>query len=549
MEDPSEIRTNADLGRALDALRQRYGLSYGKMETRARRLGKHLPHQTANDAVKNGTSTWETVETFLVVCDVSAEEFPRWNAAWRACQESGRQRDAPVIEPEFQADLIDLDSVELIRSVQEAHQERVRATVDRLGVPMAERWGLDELGRLRRAVETRAIPGHLDDRRCIDLLGALCEAVEAKAVLAALGGSHIRLERLKWIYQDVIRRAPSSNTADGLLVEAAQVTVVERRETSGLPLTALTRFVLAVAADPQAAAGRVASPAKALLASGSPLAGWIRRSGHQFADAEAYLHEATDRPGWLVIDLDDEPQLPGQSLWPRTLTASLYGGSVPMSNKETCAGDHELEATLRRLLEPFDIQFGTVVDICAPRALLERGVEHMDIIGFDRHSDYFEPLIAGYLPRLRWSKRQRDHGQYRRLRERVRQSLWNTNAVELPSDRCEEPRAVLDWLRQHLTSPVVLASPTRGPGGVDPLQIALQQGCGFVLWFPEGPHDDALKQVLAKAEQIPVDKRRTRLPDSLSDLPIQPLILWDDPDGRGGIQGPPPPVRLSSPFG
>lgn len=86
--NPTEVRSRADFGVALDTLRLSLGLSYRNLERRAEKRdpARLLPAATANDAVRSGRPKWETVEIFLDACDVPPSERHAWHEAWQRAQ-------------------------------------------------------------------------------------------------------------------------------------------------------------------------------------------------------------------------------------------------------------------------------------------------------------------------------------------------------------------------------------------------------------------------------------------------------------------------------
>ncbi|EFC83277.1 WD-40 repeat protein [Parafrankia sp. EUN1f] len=78
---------------ALDALRQRLGLSLANLETKARQLpprkngqARWLPRSTTSDLLSKGRPSQETLETFLAVCEVPAQDVSHWIAALHRVQ-------------------------------------------------------------------------------------------------------------------------------------------------------------------------------------------------------------------------------------------------------------------------------------------------------------------------------------------------------------------------------------------------------------------------------------------------------------------------------
>jgi hypothetical protein len=409
-----------------------------------------------------------------------------------------------------------------------------RALADLLGTAeapaMPTRWALEEIRALRGAVHVGVPMSQADARGCADALVSLCDSALVGPVLQAIGVDELTQERAQCLYRSVVERWPTSGSVRGMVTEAAQVALVERRNLMGLDLDALSRFVLALAAD------------RGLTTVASVLADWIRETGHQVADAEAFLAQRTAREVWLLVDLGDEP-LPGRDHpWPRLLTAQLCpkgwerdDAPLPVTEQEICAREEDLVPALRRLLSRLDLPgSGLFVDIAAPRMLLDGGVEHLDVMPVDE--DAYEPFTAGYRPRMRWSKRRTSRQSFERLRARTACAVWRNDVVHLAPEHCSDREAVRVWLRRH-TSQVLLGSP--GPGGFDPLRTMLTDGHGFVVWFPGGVDEQALGDVRAAQSGTPIAARKTALPDALSSsLRCRHVVIWDDPDGREGIRMP-----------
>jgi hypothetical protein len=87
-------------------------------------------------------------------------------------------------------------------------------------------------------------------------------------------------------------------------------------------------------------------------------------------------------------------------------------------------------------------------------------------------------------------------------------------------------------------------------GQSSPLRLLLKEGYGFLIWFPRGGdarHRRVISRVVAR---IPVAARRAVIPDELPGLPIKPVIIWDDPRGRGDFElpSPIPAQHISAPY-
>jgi hypothetical protein len=371
------------------------------------------------------------------------------------------------------------------------------------------RWNLDELSELRRRVgaDGRSISKEAD------ALAALCQALGAKPTFLAAGGSRLELGQLQVIYRREIGAWPSGNSADALLAEAANAGIAERRRGTAMgPLGALARFVVGVSAALKA------SPQDNDL-----MATWIGSLGHQLADAQAHYDQRQDKSAWLVIDLGDEPR-PGADPWPTLVTWTLLvrGGQVPGEPVRCEPTQEGLRQALTHVLGLVPAAHPLLVDLVLPRALMDAGIEHWPLLEVDGAA---EPLSSECHPRLRWSRRRRDARLHNRLRDRTGQGLWTGGARS--------------WLRNDPRRACFL-------GGrdvlsrEDPLRGLLRDGCGFVIWFPDGIQDSAVRQIDNAIRGMPDTARRDAIPDNLPDFSKNPpAVIWDDPDGRRGILLPP----------
>lgn len=376
------------------------------------------------------------------------------------------------------------------------------------GSDLPEAWTLDELTGLRRKME--ADMGGVS--KASDVVVSLCEALEAKRVFLAVGGSRLELGQLEVIYQCEIGAWPRSVSADGLLTEAAGAGIIERRSAGSGPLSALVRFVIGVAAV-----------MRFPLQDGGFLARWVESMGGQWPDALAHYRRRLDASAWLVIDLGDEPGR-GAALWPTFLTWMLMTrdgvlAGDPVRPEPTADGLRQALAEILRLVPPAR---PLLVDIVLPHALMDKGIEHWPVIEVDGIG---EPLSAECPTRLRWGRRRRDARLHNRLLDRVAQASWDGEA--------------LHWRR---------ADPRRACflGGRDPqspedqLRTLLREGCGFMIWFPSGLDNRAVREIARAVRALPVAARRGALPDHLPAFTAnRPAVIWDDPQGRGMFQLPP----------
>ena len=370
-------------------------------------------------------------------------------------------------------------------------------------------WTLAELSELRRKVEAE---GRSVSKEA-DTLTALCQALQAKPVFLAVGGSRLELGQLQVIYRREIGVWPGGNSADALLVEAASAGIAERRRLTAMgPLGALARFVVGVAAA-----------LKVLPQDDDLVALWIGSMGHQLADAQAHYGLRQDNSAWLVIDLGDEPRRDAAP-WPTVVTWTLLTGDDGMAGdpvrvEPTADG---LRQALIGILRRTPPARPLLVDLAVPRVLMDAGIEHWPVLEVD---DAAEPLSAECRPRLRWSRRRRDARLHNRLLDRTEQASWKGEAKH--------------WLRNDPHYACFLGG-SDVQSREDPLRMMLREGHGFVIWFPSGITGTAVRQIAKAIRAVPVPARRSVLPDQLPDFKEnRPAVIWDDPQGRGRFRLPP----------
>jgi hypothetical protein len=407
-----------------------------------------------------------------------------------------------------------LPMLALSGDVQEAYRQTLDAIDGASAITRA--WTLDELTELQH----RATANGQGASKTADTLTALREALIAKPIFLAVGGSEVQLGQLQVTYRREIGAWPDGSSADALLVEAANVTIAERRTETSLPLSALARFLIGVAA-------LLRVPPK----QGSAMAHWISSLGHQLADAQEHYAQRRDDPAWLLIDLGDEPRAGAATPWPTTVTWTRFtrdddpvGGSIRC--EPTADGLRRALSAVLQLIPPAR---PLLVDLAVPRALMDEGIEHWPIIEVDGEA---EALSVDCSPRLRWSRRRRDVRLFNRLLDRMEQASWKGD--------------VKQWLRNDPRYACFLGgSDVQAP--TDPLRVLLRDGCGFVIWFPGGLPASAVRKISKSVRRVPVSARILVLPDH---LPIfneeRPVIIWDDPRGRGEFHLP-PPVMPESP--
>lgn len=428
-------------------------------------------------------------QRFRAVLGITEPELPVVGSASLAALSGSR---APTLSPD----------------VRESFRAALAATLRPYGLP--GNWDLDELSELRRKTEADG----LGACRATDLLTALCEALAAKPVFRALGGDLLRLEELQLIYEREIRAWPEVNSADALLVEAADRGIAERRSPVTEPLGALARFMVGVAAT-----------RKVPLADGAPLASWVESTGHQVADARAHYAQRLDDPAWLILDLGDEPK-PGTPPWPDLVTWMVLTGDdvipgTPVPCQQSADGLRRALARVMRQVQA--LAAGRLfVDLAVPRALMDEGIEHWPVIDVD---EVPEPLSAWHSPRLRWARRYRDARLYYRLLDRTTRASWHGEAHE--------------WMTGDPRRACYLGG-RDAQVAADPLRALLREGGGFAIWFPRGLRSAALEEIGTVVRGLPEMLRRNVLPDYLPRFEGSlPAIIWDDPRGRGGFRLPP----------
>ena len=397
--------------------------------------------------------------------------------------------------------------IRLGRDVQDAYWPVLSTALN--GPEVLFDWSLDELSELHR----RLVTGGQGISKAADTLIALHDALAAKPVFLEAGGSALELSQLLTIYWREVGAWPKGNSADALLVEAASAGIVERRKAVTVqPLSPLARFVIGVAAATR-------NP----FDENGPMASWITSLGHQLADAQAHYRQRRDDSAWLIIDFGDEPQ-EAAATWPSELTWTLVtqdgeptGGSVACE-----ATQSGLKRALADVLRDAPRAHPLLVDLALPRALMDEGIEHWEVVEAD---GVRERLSAECQPRLRWSRRSRDARLYTRLVDRIRQANWDGNVKKWIMD---DPRQACFLGGRDLKE------------NADSLRRLLREGRGFIIWFPSGLPDSAARDIAKAIRGVPVLVRRGQLPNR---LPLfrenYPAVIWDDPEGRDGFRLPP----------
>ncbi|GAA3208566.1 trypsin-like peptidase domain-containing protein [Dactylosporangium siamense] len=353
---------------------------------------------------------------------------------------------------------------------------------------------------------------------------ALRRAAAAKAVCAGIGVHAAELSRLHSIYQREVGAWPAGASLDALLVEAADVHAHERATGTGLPLGALARFVVGVAA----AVG--AEPAAQ-----SAFVEWIGDLGHQLADAARLYAERRSTGAWLLLDLGDEP-LPGEPPWPAVVGWTYVSTGPDVVGQISCdrTPDGLLQA-LRAVLRAVPPAWPLIVDLAVPHALLCEGIEEWPVYEVDGE---LEPFSEWGRPRLRWSRRRRQPALQRRLVERTGQARWEAIPDPLPEDLLSDHPRLRERIRAERHQPWLLGGAP--PDRADTLRILLREGCGFVVWFPSGLQPAQHDRIRAAVAGVSAPARRHALPDELPRFTgFRPAVIWDDPRGRDQFSLPP----------
>ncbi|REF01158.1 hypothetical protein [Thermomonospora umbrina] len=396
------------------------------------------------------------------------------------------------------------------------------------------RWDPAELALLLRRIPAagpEAVPGH---PHAHDALAALHDAVEAKGALAALGDPvalDLGIDRLHALYRRHVGRWPEGTTLDDLLVEAASAAIVERRPGAARPaehLTALARLVLGLA---RAAGADSLDGGLGRWVTGGP--------GHQLADARDYLADRCAEPGWMLIDLGEDSRS-GELRWPTAVSAVIVDvrGRPEWRESVECRPTRDgLEDGLRRLLAATPARRRIFVDLVAPRALFDAGIEDWPLA--DLGGGFYAPLSGDWFrPRYRWSMRTRHERLRELLEHRAGQACWTGSPPVLNAESTSGESAFRRWATRNLQPYLVTGSERRS--GPDPLRLMLKEGYGYAFWFPEGMDERVPDRAgAAMAELAGAAGCRNGLPDRLAELVDDRMVtVWEDPRGREGFPMP-----------
>ena len=153
---------------------------------------------------------------------------------------------------------------------------------------------------------------------------------------------------------------------------------------------------------------------------------------------------------------------------------------------------------------------------------MEAGIEHWPVLEVDGEA---EPLSTDCHPGLRWSRRRRDVRLHNRLLDRLRQASWDGDPEQ--------------WPRNDPGCACFLGGREKA-AHADSLRMLLRAGCGFVICFSSGLPGPTLDRVTSAVRQVPAPARRHMLPDHLPPFHADhPVVIWDDPQGRGEFRLPP----------
>ena len=330
--------------------------------------------------------------------------MPTWSPpSWR-CSITGPPLQPPAAQVSISGD--GTRGSALSPDVQDAYRRVFTDAPVPIGPPVS--WTLTELSGLRREVAAAAQGAS----EVADTLTALCEALEAKPVFITIGGRSLELDQLQVTYRREIEAWPGGGSADALLVEAASAGIVERRDKPGRSLGSLARFVVGIAARLGVAPDENDS-----------LREWIESLGHQLADAQQHYLERREDPAWLLIDLGDEP-LPGKAPWPtKVMWTRVAPDGPPLTGDPIICEPNrdDLKRALSEVLRLAPPARPLLVDLAVPRALMDLGIEHWEILEVDGVA---EPLSVDYHPRLRWSRRRHDERLFNRVCTRLENASW-----------------------------------------------------------------------------------------------------------------------------
>lgn len=427
-------------------------------------------------------------------------------------------------------------------------RERYRSRLAAAGLKVPGLWDIAELSELRS--------GHQGEGDAADLLDALCLALSALPVLHQVGGRQVAIERLRHLYRHHVGSWPYSACVEGMpilaasveemLILAASASMAEKKRAEtdagyqAEPVTALARFMLAVAAYWQAASLKSGVSAPGAM----PVIDWLTdRRMQQQEDLTDYLDSKVGGRSWALIELKAEDA--SQRTRPSAITVYLVGETgrfstdciqVTSSPQETDPTDGVREA-LRKAISGLP-EDGVFIDLCLPRHWLGAGLEYWDVVPV---GDQYESISQHYSPRLRWAMHRHDRYLRRRLEERFKAVDWLARPVSIPSSITGDQLSLQNWLDRRdlagLRHPPYLTGASNADGADDPLGTLLRQGYGLAVWFGAVEADDICAQAANVARRMGAAERRNDLPDKLATKlrKHKPAIIWSDPEGRAGF--------------
>jgi hypothetical protein len=419
-------------------------------------------------------------------------------------------------------------------------RDRYRAVVEAAGLPVPDLWDEASLGSLRRA--------HHGRDATADALEALCLGIQALPVLREIGGTNLSLRKLQHLYRRHVGRWPATASREDLLVHAAAASIVERRQAADQgymaePLTALARFMLAVAGSSLAAASLDDTSLRGL-------ADWLTGPlTQQREDAEEYLAAVSGGRTWALIELVAEESA-GRARPTGVVVDLIPEHGQPETRRIPCepgSGETAEEIAQRALREAVaTLPDGDVlVDLCLPRRWLDAGVERWDVV---QVGGRYESMSRHYRPQLRWAMHRHDHKLRGRLVKRFKAVDWTAEPEAIPLAVTSDPEQLQGWLDGRDTDgarvPPYLAGVEPVTEAHDALGTLLWEGYGFAVWFGPDTAAATCADAVCLAASVAVPQRRDELPAELARnvklRAYRPVIVWSDPEGRADFQLPNP---------
>lgn len=351
---------------------------------------------------------------------------------------------------------------------------------------------------------------------------ALEQALLALGAFEAAGGRKPRMSRLQSVYYRAVGRDSDAKTAEVMLVEAA---AAEGREDE---LPGLVRFVLAVDAIHHPDPGEQQD---------QRFHDWLRFQEVQDDSVDDYRESCRKVTYWALIYLGEESD-DLSPRWPPFLSASVDPPLSATRPLRVECSEERFEAALTELIallfEALPEECDLMVDLVAPRHLLDQGLEHKELI---KDGPLRQALSPRYRPRLRWSVHLHSrHGRALQA-ERERKADWSTEPQLVPPVHADDEGQLKRWLDGHQVTarPCLIAGRTTGP--CDPLTVMLLKGQGFILWYRDGKHaanDGPVRTVWRNVGGGDLFKKEN-MPDRLLDEfgRESPAMIWNDLNGRG----------------